>query len=271
MKNEKFLIVGYGNMGQRYHRLLKEICHNCEVYVKTRDNGFKEFGVDRFDAAFICTPSDLHLRSAIDVLKNFGPTPMLIEKPVTNRCDESDEISYLIDYSIEHSIAIYIAYNLRHSSAMKEISSALCDYRGPLRPTAVCRTNSDLWPGKRKLDSASVELSHEVDYLLYLFGQAKNVIDIVTLDEKRALVRIQHGNGILSNAYLDMRSPVEERYLSLHPHNYNSGIFHITKEDIDFSYYSQIHYFMKNLNSPFINNNISEAILVSDEEPEDEE
>ena len=271
MENEKFLIVGYGNMGQRYHRLLKETCHDCEVYVKTRDNNFREFGVDKFDAAFICNPSDQHITTAISVLKNFGPTPLLIEKPVTNRCDESEGINFLIDYSIEHSIAIYIAYNLRYSSVMKEISSVLCDYRGPLKPTAVCRTNSDLWPGKRKLDSASVELSHEVDYLIYLFGQATNLIDIVTLDEKRALVRIQHGNGILSNAYLDMRSPVEERYLSLHPHNYNRGIFHITKEDIDFSYYGQINHFMQNLNSPFIDNNISEAILVSDEEPGDEE
>lgn len=265
MKNKKYfkkyLIFGYGNMGKRYYDLLKTIHPECDIVAMTRNDSFDGMKGEKFDAAFVCTPSEYHLQNAYLIIEEISPMPILIEKPMSTLKDSNGYANSLGQISMNHNIAIYIAFNLRFTDNVQNMAqyvSSNTNLHLDYYPLAVCRTDCSRWPGKREKDHVIFELQHELDYLTLLFGTP--AIVKVRGGESRSYVQILHANGIKSFAYLDMISDKEERYFTTGHHGMNSHSRFIFREtDIELSYFRQLRYFLDNLNNPAISNGILNA------------
>ena len=188
----RILIVGLGSIGKRHKELVHQLFPNAAVEVlrlreKTIpvDSG-SEFLTTIQDAkefspeiAVLCTPSTTHISLALDLAK--GEAHLLIEKPISQ---SSKGVLELIEECAKKGIALMVGYNLRYLKSLQEfrrhVSEGLIG-----KPLSVrCEVGQHLpnWrPNEdyRKSVSARselgggvmLELSHEIDYLRWIFGE----------------------------------------------------------------------------------------------------
>lgn len=192
MKIGKILVVGVGGIGRRHVQYARTLVPEAEIVALRRearpDDAIE--GVDRIvteldeaiafrpDVAVIATPASRHLASA----KPFAEqgAHLLIEKPMSNR---SEGLPALIDTCKKNGRVLMIGYNLRFHPAIAELRSLL-EQKAVGRTLAVRAEVGQYlpsWrPGRDYEQTASaradlgggvmLELSHEIDYLRWLFG-----------------------------------------------------------------------------------------------------
>ncbi len=198
----RVLIIGYGSMGQRYVRLVRELLPECDLRILTRSlknnklpieaNGlFSELNealafTPQF--AVIASPAPHHIESAIPLAK-IG-THLLIEKPIAATTARVQE---LIDIANLKNLILSVGYNLR-------FLPSLCEFKrlievatigrcysvraevGQYLPT--WRPNTDYKQGvsarKELGGGVLLELSHEIDYLRWIFGEIVSVQAILS-------------------------------------------------------------------------------------------
>jgi predicted dehydrogenase len=193
---KKLLIVGFGSMGKRHTRLIREYYPHIELKVLTRtllDKGsYEEENLGFYtsinealefkpDAAIIANPATKHL----DISKLLAEqgTHLLIEKPIAT---ETTGVQSLIDVCKQHSVILMTAYNFRFLPTLIEFSRLLeqekigkvlsvraevGSYLPDWRPNSDYRKNVS----SQKILGGGVilELSHEIDYLSWIFGPIK--------------------------------------------------------------------------------------------------
>ena len=194
---KKVLIVGLGSMGKRHTKIIQELYPEIKISVLRHslcdDIDINTFGLhDCFtelkdalafkpDVAIVASPATRHLETA-KVLASEG-IHLLIEKPISS---SSEGVQSLIDLCYKNKIILMTGYNLRFLPTLAEFHRQLhlekvgkilsvraevgqylprwrpdCDYR--LSVSA----RKDLGGG------VLLELSHEIDYLSWLFGAVK--------------------------------------------------------------------------------------------------
>ena len=187
----RILIVGLGSIGKRHKELVHQLFPNAAVEVlRLREktipvDSCSEFLTTIQDAkefspeiAVLCTPSTTHISLALDLAK--GEAHLLIEKPISQ---SSKGVLELIEECAKKGIALMVGYNLRYLKSLQEfrrhVSEGLIG-----KPLSVrCEVGQHLpnWrPNEdyRKSVSARselgggvmLELSHEIDYLRWIFG-----------------------------------------------------------------------------------------------------
>ena len=191
---KKALVVGLGSIGRRHIRILltlypgiriavlrHKVCNKNETqdlqiqacYTKIED-------VLKFKPQFaiIANPSSKHLKIA-SFLASAG-VHLLIEKPLA---DESQNLSKFINLCKEKKIVLMTGYNLRFSPSLKKfrklinekiigdiysIHSEVGQYLPSWRPGTNYQNNVS---AQKKLGGGVLrELSHEIDYLNWIFG-----------------------------------------------------------------------------------------------------
>ena len=192
---KSLLIVGYGSIGKRHAKLARKLIPTAKIIILKRKISEKNKSkyVDKFvtnlsDAikfkpriAIIANPASYHLKVALSLV-NIG-VHLLIEKPLSN---SSKDVSKLIDKSKLNKSIILVGYNLRYMKS-------LIKFRDFLKKNIIGNILSvrsevgsylPLWRPEvdyRKSVSASkalgggvlLELSHDIDYLFWLFGKVK--------------------------------------------------------------------------------------------------
>lgn len=204
-KVKHFLVVGFGSIGRRHVRNLKKLFENCTITVLRHGNGCDKLnnmvcnGVDRcvdnldtvlennLTAAIIANPASLHLETACLLAEK--RIPLFIEKPFSH---STAGLSEFIDLCDETGIELMIGYNLRFSPSLQKFKQLLAE-------DAVGRVLSvksevgqflPLWrpaqdyrlsvSAQKKLGGGVLlELSHEIDYLVWLFGDVESVNGVV--------------------------------------------------------------------------------------------
>ena len=186
---ERVLVVGHGTMGKRYCRLLKNILPDVRLGVVT-SQGSSEYADQVFwdlgeainfkpQAAIIANPSSMHIHAAIS-LAEIG-CHLLIEKPLSNSIDGIDDLIQLRD---KCGLVISVGYNLRYSRSLIEFKK-LIDKKIVGRIMSVrADVGRNLADWRPKLDyrktvssqkilggGVVAELSHEIDYLEWIFGR----------------------------------------------------------------------------------------------------
>jgi predicted dehydrogenase len=187
----RILIVGHGSIGKRHLRIAREQFPNAEINVL----GHREvLEVPEFSSRYLTTieaaiqfqpqiavianPSTFHLPIAHELAK-IG-THLLIEKPISAT---TDKVFELIETCKEHNCVLQVGYNLRFSPSLQTFREALrkgeigkflsvrCEV-GQYLPT--WRPENDYRKGvsanKSLGGGALLELSHELDYLQWIFG-----------------------------------------------------------------------------------------------------
>lgn len=214
----KILIIGYGSIGKRHHEVLKKILPKAKIGILRHQKEKKLVkikGVEKvfFDLesalafnpelAVLSNPSSLHAEYAVHFLKK--NIHLFIEKPLTSNLKDSLKIAK--GYQNSKS-KVMIGYNLRFYDSLKEfkrlidinfcgeVFSFRCEV-GSYLP--FWRENSDYKKGvsaKKSLGGGVLlELSHEIDYLNWIFGKARWVN---TFLDKSSLLNVD----VEDNAYI---------------------------------------------------------------------
>ncbi|MEK7375559.1 MAG: Gfo/Idh/MocA family oxidoreductase [Candidatus Margulisiibacteriota bacterium] len=298
----KIVIFGLGSIGKRHAKILKEkLGHEVFAFrtgkgVQVNDldvpelNSWEEVAAIRPDVAFITNPTRLHVETAVRCAGS--GMHLFIEKPLSDSLKGVNDLESLCK---KKKLASYVAYCLRFHPVIKKIKQLLDDKK-VIHARVVCSSYLPDWrPGtdwkknysaiKKLGGGVLLDLSHEFDYIGYLFGSITKIkgafgrISDVTKDsEDYADVLIRTVKGAEINLHLDYFSMKNERTIDI---SFNGG--HISADlisgkviliegkkkkeyllriDRDDFTEEQTGYFFKNLNKPRMMNDISQAKIL---------
>jgi predicted dehydrogenase len=188
----RIVIVGLGSAGTRHLRLARQFFPNSEIKVLRHraQSDVPEFSNGCFSTieevsqfapqiAVIANPSTFHTQFAYELA--LAKVNLLIEKPISSSVEG---VAELIKRCNESNLVLMVGYNLRFSSSLKffresllektigQILSVRCEV-GQFLPS--WRPESDYRQGvsarKELGGGALLELSHEIDYLRWIFGE----------------------------------------------------------------------------------------------------
>jgi predicted dehydrogenase len=233
--------VGLGSIGRRHLSNIKKIEPSAEITVWHLHSKKNELGVDsndiykvvysfeeaireKPDVAFITCPSSLHISIAI-MLAQDG-IDLFIEKPISSNFKDVEK---LLQIGKIHKIIIMVGYCLRFHRPMQLLKQKISE--GAIGNLIGIRAEAgqylpDWRPGKdyrqavsarKELGGGAVlELSHELDYARWLFGEVKSVsaqvdrLSDLEIDvEDTADIILKFSNNAIGSIHLDMvqRSP----------------------------------------------------------------
>ena len=176
----KVLIIGYGSIGKRHAKILSNINKIKELRVLTsqkkipykqinRINKIKEYNPDYI---VICNETSKHLRYLEFIENNFKKKLILIEKPIFEKF---------------HNIKIsknkvYVGYNLRFHPLLNSLKENIKN-RKIWNVQIICGSYLPSWrkninyiksySSKKIGGGVTLDLSHELDYAVWLFGNLK--------------------------------------------------------------------------------------------------
>jgi len=192
---ERLLIVGYGSIGRRHSRLARDLFPYAKIIVlrhktcKELKNQYVDHCVTNLvDAvkfkpqiAIIANPASHHMKISYSLAK-LG-IHLLIEKPISN---SSKDVIKLINICKSKKSILMVGYNLRYMESLtkfreilkKKTIGKILSVRsevGSYLPTWRTGTDYKKSVSARKELGGGVllELSHEIDYLIWLFGNVK--------------------------------------------------------------------------------------------------
>jgi predicted dehydrogenase len=193
---ERVLIVGLGSIGKRHLRICRELLPAAEIQVlRHQECAFiPEFSNGCFTTlaeaiafapqlAVIASPATFHLATAESLVATGAH--ILVEKPIAA---STDGVGELLEAARQHGAILMTGYNLRFlpslqkfrdllvNEAIGRVISVRCEI-GQYLPS--WRPDSDYRQGvsaRRELGGgALLELSHEIDYLRWIFGEVDRV------------------------------------------------------------------------------------------------
>jgi len=242
----KLLFFGLGSIGTKHWNLIQQnYSHRLYNVVDLDIKGNSNVDLSHFDAAFICYPSNKHIEAAIYCIER-GIKRLFIEKPLDIKTDNLDTLLKLVK---DNGVITYVGYCLRFNHVIGHLKFNLTGLETSPREI-ICKTDSDKWPSKRKLDHVLLELSHELDYAQHLFGPIE-FIDGPTFDKSGEYI-LTHKDSTKTTVTLDLGSSRELRLLRV-----AGGTFHIKVTDQ--IYENQLKYFFTNIDNNRMMNNIFEA------------
>lgn len=182
MNKYKCLVIGYGSIGQRHTRVLNELGHHVAV-VSRRKVEYSHLYSDIKEALLVEQPNYIVVanetsehETTLNEIKRFGyDQKILVEKPLFLELINSD-----LNFT-----SLYVGYNLRFHPLVQTLFKEL---RNSKIISAQCYVGQYLpsWrPGTDYTESYSAsaskgggvlrDLSHELDYLHFLFGEWKEI------------------------------------------------------------------------------------------------
>jgi predicted dehydrogenase len=198
---QKVLVVGSGSIAKRHLANFRQLLPGAEVACVSASGRSLADGettattqlqsmaaaiVWSPDLAVVASPAPLHLKHARQLLE--AGVPVLIEKPLSDSLECAREVAPLFAL---HSDRIEVAYNLRFLSSSRRMKTLIDDacvgrilglqievgqYLPDWRPQADYRRQVS---ANRSLGGGVLlELSHELDYLTWLFGRFDKVFCI---------------------------------------------------------------------------------------------
>ena len=200
----KVLILGLGSIAQKHIHVLKELEPKVQLYaLRSSENSDKQKGVTnlftyeelrqyKFNFVLISSPSSIHW-DQIFRLQDLN-IPMMIEKPLFINKDQIEAF----EKSNNNWPLMYVACNFRFHPLIKFIKTYLEQNPSKINEiNAYCGSFLPDWrPGKdyTKVYSAIRELGggvhldliHEIDYLVYLFG-----LPLSSISKKRKASKLE--------------------------------------------------------------------------------
>jgi predicted dehydrogenase len=223
----KILIVGLGSVGQRHAGCLQKI-NDVEIAVLRTSkgtlkekSGYTEFySIDDAltynpDAVIIANPTSLHIETALPFLQRGIKT--LIEKPIAHSLADAEKLSafsnnLLVAYCLRFLPLIKIVKEIIAAEKVYKLSFKRSYYLPKWHPYADYRTE---YTAKKELGGGVIRtLSHEIDLMLYFFGEPVSTVGItdkispLEIDtDDIAFFSCKMKNGARVNFELDFFSP----------------------------------------------------------------
>jgi predicted dehydrogenase len=188
-KKSNILIIGFGSIGKRHYKNCQDM--GFDTYVKTNypenDTHFScyEELKHKIDLVIIASPTQRHLKDIIEAFDNTGCRNFLIEKPLADNFENAIKIQ---EYIISNKINAKVAYNMRFLNELIHLKENIDSISEKIRLVQITagtylpnwRTGVDYrnsYSSKRDMGGGvHLDLSHEIDYMLMLFGKPENQI-----------------------------------------------------------------------------------------------
>lgn len=247
MSISKVLIIGLGSIGRRHAQIIHDNYPDIQI-IAYRSNPSSKivfeyiedfydfegiFDNNKVDIAFICNPTNLHVKYAIECAKR--GISLFIEKPLSNSLKNLDELRTIIQ---EKELLVHIGYDMRYHPILKKIKVLIDkEENKPFYAKATCSSYLPSWRKNQDYkDSYSskltlgggviLDISHEIDYINWLsnieelsgnFGKISS-LEIDTEDFADINFSTQKFKGTI---HLDYFSHLTERKLQLfYDHKY---------------------------------------------------
>ena len=231
--NEKYLVVGAGNISKKHIENIKILRKYSTVFnlsssgrnIDSQSNkadyflrNFKEVHEHKLDAVIIASPASFHIEHAL-----FFSTlniPLLIEKPLSDKIKKYEDTSNVL---LALKKKVRVAYNLRYLNSMiffkkflgKNLLGKIYSIQSEVGQNLVSwrpnKNYKDTVSSNKKLGGGVLlELSHELDYLTWIFGDIESVycklsntnhFDINVEDNVDSILQTKRGQRI--NLHMD--------------------------------------------------------------------
>ncbi|MCD4668228.1 MAG: Gfo/Idh/MocA family oxidoreductase [Sulfurimonas sp.] len=286
----KILIIGFGSIGKRHYEILNSFKNVNSVDIVTKQNIqnitlFKRLSdiddLEKYDYFIISSQTVSHYEQLKYICSKVENKNILVEKPLYDRKYEN----------ITTTNQIFTAYNLRFNPVLIKLKSLLKDtdiyyaniicgqYLPTWRPTQDYKKSysADIAQGGGVLR----DLSHEVDYATWLFGNIKNIKYInskvsdleIKSDDIFTAIAVTSNKTII-NLTMDYISKVAMRRLIVHTKNHTIEADMINntlllydkdgkKEDIQIESYDRNYTYTK-MHQAIINNDIENICSYED-------
>ena len=190
---DRILIVGLGSIGKRHARVIKQLRPECEIIALRRQasDAVPESGIDycvtsleealrlQPRIAVIANPASHHVSMAIPLAE--AGIHLLVEKPISSTVGD---VPALIEGCRRRGIVLMTAYNMRFLPALQRfgelirqgrvghvlsVRAEVGQYLPSWRPGNDYRSNVSAQAALG--GGALLELSHEIDFLRWIFGE----------------------------------------------------------------------------------------------------
>lgn len=183
MKDHSCLVIGYGSIGKRHHRILSELGQKVSVVSKRKidiPNAYSniELAMNCENPAYIVVANEtIEHEKTLTIIKELGfAGKILVEKPLFFESPQS-----AFNFS-----SLYVGYNLRFHPVIQFLYKKLLNKK-IISIQAYVGQYLPLWrPGTDYTQSYSAysvkgggvlrDLSHELDFLQFLFGEWKDMV-----------------------------------------------------------------------------------------------
>ena len=234
----EILVIGYGNIAKKHIRLINKFLPSARFFVKAKnyllhknENHVKlirkldKYIIKRIKYILICSPSNSHLNYLSKLIKK--NKIIFVEKPLSNK------LINVMNFNKKRNInkkKILIGYVFRHNKVAKKIKKILTKkqlgkiYQVEIKYSSYLpdwRKNKDytktVSASKKYGGGVLLELSHEIDYMIWFFGFPKKIS--AKIYKNRAL-KIDVESGVDLTAYYDNRLKIN-LHLDFHSKNVN--------------------------------------------------
>ena len=194
-KINRILIIGKGEIAKRHYKILKELIPNAKIKFLIRKRKNKIFSskylysldeVKKFmpELGVIANPSSKHIKIS-EKLIDLDIKYLFIEKPISNYFDNAKKF---VSKCNKKNINLFVGYNLKFTNSLIKIKKLIDNkiLKNIFLVTIETGFNLKNWRKKKNyIDSVSsqkklgggvlLELSHEIDYLHWLFGKFEKI------------------------------------------------------------------------------------------------
>lgn len=186
MLKKKVLIIGYGSIGERHTQILSKIVGKKNIFIHSSKkiknykytNDFEEALNFNPDYIVICTPASDHIKKLRLIEKKILGKKILIEKPLFSKAEK---------FKCKNNI-VFVGYNMRFNPIIQTLRRLLINKKF-LSANFYCSYYLPYWRKGIKYDESSsaskklgggvlLDLSHEIDYIKWIFGNIKNIVKI---------------------------------------------------------------------------------------------
>lgn len=238
---ERFAVVGSGSAGRRYLRLMRALRPDADLVLVTSGMGGRKDkpneattivgGIQEavrlgLTAAVVASPAPQHVEQALILVQAACPT--LIEKPVAA---DSSDCEALLRAATRSGSFVGVGYTLRFDLAAQQFRSQVNDSSVGTLLQARIECGSFLPDWRNEVDYRTsvsaradlgggvlLELSHEIDYCRWFFGEIDYVQGILTNTgdlgvevEEAAHVMLRTTSGLAVALVIDFHRRVPRR------------------------------------------------------------
>ncbi len=192
-KKIKILIIGYGSIGKKHLKVLRNIKYKKEIFILSERNFTNKIFVNRYaiknlnpDYIIICSKTSSHLRDVKFIEKTLEKKIVLIEKPIFNKLNKfkPSKNKYFVNYQLRLHPIIKKLKEIASNKKILNLQVSCNSFLPAWRNTEYKKSYSSQ---KRLGGGVLLDLSHELDYILWIF---KNVSVNYSKIEKNSKLNI---------------------------------------------------------------------------------
>jgi len=231
MKNNA-LIIGYGSIGKRHYQILKKLNYFKTIFILSKRNfsnknkkiyvkSIKDVKYKNIKYIVVASRTEDHLFFVKEIEKNFKNLNVLVEKPLFEKYYNINpkKNNYFVGYNLRyHPIILYLKKIIKNKKII--FFDIKCNSYLPVwrKNSNYIHSNSSGYGG-----GALLELSHELDYAQYIFGNIKEIYfnlvnKISNIQIKKDDNAILYGKNSKANfsINLNLYSHSKERTITIH-------------------------------------------------------